>query len=59
MICPHCKEPIIFGVPESTIAYARRLRKKGYSLRDIERLLLDKGIRASFVTLSRRLREKK
>lgn len=53
MICPHCKKPIERKISKKTIAEAKKLRKEGYSLRDIERILHTKGVYVSFTTLSR------
>jgi hypothetical protein len=57
MICPHCKKPIDTRVTDAALKRARKLRKEGHSLRDIERILIDEGYRASFSTLSRKLKE--
>lgn len=56
MICPHCKKAIKRGISADAWKRARELRKEGYSLREVEKILFSLGISVSYSTLSRRLR---
>ncbi len=55
MICPHCKKPITRGLRagKKALQKAKAFRAKGYSLRDIEKLLSEDGIQISYSHLSR------
>lgn len=57
MICPHCKKPIKWEKEEEVRKEVIELHKKGYSLRDIERLMTDKGLQVSFATAGRIIRK--
>ena len=57
MICPHCKKPIDRKIDRRAIVLAKKLRSQGYSLRDIEFLLKEKGYQVSFSSLGRIFRE--
>lgn len=54
MICPHCKKPISRTITNKQKQEIKRLRKKGYSLRDIEKLT-----HVSFSSVSRLLKDLK
>lgn len=59
MICPHCKAVIKRGPTPEAIKRAKEMQAKGYSLREMERLLFAEGIHVSFASLSRALSPKK
>mgnify|MGYP000888473316 CR=1 FL=1 len=55
-LCPHCKKPLNIGITKKQLEYAKKLRKEGHSLRNIEKIFFSEGIKVSFATLSRKLR---
>jgi len=57
MICPHCKKSIDRKVSDEALKRAQWLKKSGFSLRDIERILFKEGHQVSASTLCRRLKK--
>lgn len=56
MICPHCKKSIGRGLTTKAKRRAIELKKQGYSLREMEKILWSEGETVSFASIHRFLR---
>lgn len=53
MICPHCNKPIHNSASKVAKEMALELLSKGFSVRDIEKLLFKKGVFISYSSIQR------